>query len=112
MSQEFNGFDEKEKKENEYIYKNVMGQKQATRLFSLLSLISSIISIIFCWVPILGIIFGIVAIVCAIIARREIGYFDGFSIAGLIFGIFGIVFSVTAIILKNILIGLFVSLFI
>ena len=107
MSQEFT---DNEKKESEYIFKNVIEKKQATRTVALISFILSVASLLLCWVPGLGIILGAAAIVCAVISRINIGYFDGFAIAGVIIAIFGIVFSVTALIFKKLLIDLFVSL--
>ena len=107
MSQEIN---DNEKKESEYIFKNVIDKKQLTRTVALASFILSLASIIFCWIPGLGIMLGAAAIVCAVVSRINIGYFDGFAIAGVIIAIFGIVFSSTALIFQNLLIQLFASL--
>jgi ABC-type lipoprotein release transport system permease subunit len=38
-------------------------------------------------------VLAILAIIFAIVSRRNLGYFDGFSVAGLVIGIFGLVFS-------------------
>jgi hypothetical protein len=43
------------------------------------------------------------SIVFALISRKNIGYYDGLSLAGLIVGIFGIVFGVASIILGELL---------
>ncbi len=108
MSQSFN---ENNNNEEKYAYKNVMGTSQNSRAFSVASLILSILSIICSFLPVLGIILGVLAISFAIFSRRNLGYFDGFSLAGLILGIIGAVFSVAALILRNILISLVAGLF-
>ena len=41
---------------------------------------------------------GAGAVILAIVSRRNLGYFDGMTIAGLILGIFGFVFGATIII--------------
>ncbi len=84
----------------DYIYKKVMLDKQHSRAWSLASLIVSIASLICCcFVSWLGIVLSSFSIVFAIISRKNIGYFDGLSLAGLIIGIFGIVFGAASIIL-------------
>ena len=115
MSQNFN---EKSKAneagssaEDKYVYKNVMNGKQNSRKWSVVSLILSLLSISLCFVPWLGIILGLTAIGFAVFSRKCIGYFDGFALAGLILGIFGTVFSITAMILKNILVNIIAALF-
>lgn len=46
-----------------------------------------------------GLVFGIAAVVFSIVARKSLGYFNGWSIAGLLTGIFGTVFSVALIVI-------------
>lgn len=81
---------------NEFEYRggNNFG-KPKTMGWSVVSLVSGIISVVCCCLGITGIIFGIVAIVSALLSRKVLGYFDGLSIAGLILGIFGVVFGVS-----------------
>ena len=77
--------------------------KPKTIVWSLASMILGIVSIVcslFGWV---GLIFGIAAVVLAIVSRLNLGYFDKMSVLGLIFGIFGIVFG-AAIIIFDILV--------
>ena len=115
MSQDFNenlGSNEQEsEKKSEYAYKNVMDGKQKKRTWSVISFILSLISIAFCSVPIAGIILGLLSLGAAIYSRKYIGYFDGFSLAGLMIGIFGVVFSVGAIILQKLIVHFIASLF-
>ena len=40
-------------------------------------------------------IFGILAIVFAVVSRVRLGYFDTFTVAGMILGIFGTVFGIS-----------------
>ncbi len=44
-----------------------------------------------------GLVFGVMSIACAIAARIKLGYFNGWSIAGILIGIFGTVFSASMI---------------
>lgn len=115
MSQDFNEKskvnEEGSSAEDKYAYKNVMSGKQNSRKWSVVSLILSLLSVALCFVPWLGIILGLSAIGFAAFSRNCIGYFDGFALAGLILGIFGVVFSLTALILKNVLLNLIVGLF-
>ena len=77
--------------------------KPKSRIWSVLGFIGAVLSVIFCFLPVLGIIFGIVAIGLSVLSRIKLGYFDGFGIAALLTGIFGIVFSAGSIILELVL---------
>ena len=79
--------------ENKFVYKNVIKNKQNSRLYSVISVVFSGLSVLFCFFPWLGLIFGCLGILFAIISRKNIGYFDKISIAGIIIGIFGAVFA-------------------
>lgn len=98
-------YNENEKKtpevdeENEYVYKSVMEGKAKSRSWSAASLLISCASILCCCTPWCSVVFGVLAIVFAVISRSKIGYFDGLSIAGLIIGIFGVVFGVAGFVL-------------
>ncbi len=88
----------------DYIYKKVMLDKQHSRAWSVASLTLSIVALICCcFVSWLGIVFSSLSILFAVISRKNIGYFDGLSLAGLIVGIFGVVFGIASIILAYIL---------
>lgn len=67
---------------------------KATRIFSVLSVICSILSILLFPLYYLGIAFAIAAIVLAVISSARLGYFDKAAIFGLVLGIFAGVFSV------------------
>ena len=113
MSQDFNenleNNEQNSSKKSEYAYKNVMNGKQNKRTWSVISFVLAIASILFCSIPTVGIILGLLAIGFAIFSRLSIGYFDGFSLIGLLLAIVGVVFSIAAIVLKNILVNLIVS---
>ena len=94
--------DEAEKQE--YAYMTVMDGKRKSRSWSVASLTVAIASLICCcvvsWV---GVVLSSLAITFAIISRKNIGYFDGISLAGLIVGIFGAVFGVASIVFAYVL---------
>ena len=84
----------------EYAYQTVMNNGRPKTLgWSLASMITGILSVVCCCFGWTGLIFGIAAVVLAVVSRRNLGYFDGMSIAGLILGIFGIVFGVAMIVM-------------
>ena len=65
---------------------------------SIASLVLGILSSICCCIGYAGVVFGIVAIVLAILSRRELGRFEAMATVGLVLGIFGAVISVITII--------------
>ncbi len=93
---EYNEFDNNDFKSgnNEFEYKGASNfGKPKTMGWSIVALVSGIISVICCCLGIAGIVLGAVAIASSIISRKALGYFDGLSIAGLILGVFGVVFG-------------------
>ncbi len=81
-----------------------MLDKQHSRAWSVASITVSIVGLLCCcFVDWLSIVLGTLAVIFAIISRRNIGYFDGISLTGLIVGIFGIVFGVASIVLEYVL---------
>ena len=66
---------------------------QKTRAWSVVALVLSVLSILLCLVYWLGLFAGVFAVVCAIVSRRVLGYFDRISVAAIIISVFGIVFS-------------------
>lgn len=90
---------EGEEKIEEYAYKNVITKNGNTRLFSVISVAFAALSVILSFVPWVGFIFGLVSVGFSLISRKQLGYFEGLAIVGLIVGIFGFVFSFAGIIL-------------
>ena len=85
-------------KESEFAYKKVLGVKSNTRLYSVISICLSILSVILLFLPVGGIICGVLGILFALFSRKNLGYFDNISLWGLIIGIFGTVFSVMGLV--------------
>lgn len=87
-----------EKKE-EIRYDDVFNKgKSKTLAFSVVSLVTGILSIICCCGIWVSLPLGIIAIIFAAVSRKTLGYFDGMAIAGLILGIFGAVIGIMVII--------------
>lgn len=91
---------EGEEKIEEYAYKNVITKNGNTRLFSVISVAFAALSVILSFVPWVGFIFGLVSVGFSLISRKQLGYFEGLALVGLIVGIFGFVFSFAGIILS------------
>ena len=84
--------------------KTVLDGVPRSRGWSVAALILGILSIVLSIIPFLGFlhgvfgpIFGIMAIIASLVSRRNLGYFDGVGIAGIILGTVGCVFGATAI---------------
>ena len=85
--------------EQEYAFQTLTKNgKPKTKGWSVASMVIGIISVVCCCFGWSGIIMGAGAIILAIVSRRNLGYFDGMTIAGLILGIFGFVFGITIVI--------------
>lgn len=78
-------------------------------IFSVISLVFSILSVALCPIYYLGIAFSVLAVVAGIISRHNLGYFDKKTLFGIIVGIFGFIFGICSMImdLTGILDGLF-----
>lgn len=80
--------------EERYTFEALGGHGPHTRAWSVASLVLGIISLLCCCLSWGAAVAGAMAIICAIISRRTLGYFDGLAVAGLITGIIGTVFGV------------------
>ena len=89
-----------EKKENVRYDEIFENGKKKTLAFSIVSLVTGILSVLCCCFVWVSLPLGIIAIVFAAISRHKLGYFDGMAIAGLILGIFGTVIGTVVIILS------------
>jgi predicted exporter len=83
--------------ESEYVYKNVIKNKEQRRTWSVISLGLAILSIFLSYFSWVGLVLGLASIGAGIISRKNLGYFDKLSLVGLIVAIFGVVFSITGI---------------
>ena len=77
--------------------------KYRRRGWSVIAIALSLLSLLFAFVPWLGVVFSLAALVTGIVSRKSLGYFDGITVASLIFAIFGLVFAITAMILVEVL---------
>ena len=96
-----NGYDNNpfENEENDYLFKMVTNNgRRKTYGWSVASMVSGIISVICCCTGYTGLIFGLLAIVFAVISRKNLGYFDGMAISGLVLGIIGFMLGIALII--------------
>ena len=80
--------------------------KARTLIWSVISFIAGILSILLCPFYYLSFILSAVAVCMSLISRRNLGYFEKFAIMVLIFGLVGFVFGVFSLIAG--MIGLFV----
>ena len=72
----------------------LMPIKSSSRLFSVIALLFSLLSVVFCTSGIgIGIAFGIIAAVFSVLSRIKLGYFDKISLGALVIGVFGISLS-------------------
>ena len=94
---------EQDGENDNYVYKNVLQDKQHRRTWSVVSLALSILSILLVYFSWVGLILSVAAIACAAVSRKNIGYFDKLSLFGLIIGIFGTVFSLSGIIFVDLI---------
>lgn len=84
---------------NDYLFKMVTNNgRRKTYGWSVAAMVSGIISVICCCTGYAGVIFGVAAIIFAIISRKNLGYFDGMAVAGLVLGIIGFVLGIALII--------------
>lgn len=99
MSNEWNNYENEEIGEQDYAFQTLNRHgKPKTLGWSVASLVMGIVSLFTCLFGWASIVFGVIAIVFALISRFSLGYFDGKSIIGLILGIFGTVFGASMII--------------
>ena len=101
-----------EEKREEY-YKDLTSEEDAktvldgvprSRGWSVAALILGILAIVLSVIPffgylhgIFGPIFGFMAVIASLVSGRNLGYFDGIGIAGIILGAIGCVFGATAL---------------
>ena len=83
-----------------------------SRVWSVVSLavaIASVILSVICisywilFIPIVSAVMGVAAVLFSLLSRRNLGYFDNVSIAGIIIGAMGTVFGVSSYILMNLI---------
>jgi len=87
----------------ERYYEVLSDSKPKSKIFSVISLILGIASILFGFVGWVALILGAAAVALSVVSRIKLGYFDAMGVAGLILGIFGVVFGMFYTVLSIIL---------
>ena len=91
--------------ESDEYYELPLAIKSRSLIWAVISFAASILSLLLCPIYVVGFIFAAVAVASSLISRRNLGFFEKFSIMGLILGIMGFVCSIFSIIANSI--GLF-----
>ncbi|MBQ7386640.1 MAG: DUF4190 domain-containing protein [Clostridia bacterium] len=86
-----------EDKESEDFY--TLKEGNPSLIWSVLSLVTSVLSILLCPFYLPSMILGAVAIGCALISSRTLGFFNKMALVGLIAGIFGFIFGTFSMVL-------------
>ena len=86
--------------EGAYVYAQTpnLNNSNPSRAWSVAALVLGILSILCCCSYVITAVMVVLAIVCAVVSRKNLGYFDGISIAGLITAIFGFVILVSNVV--------------
>lgn len=90
--------------DNEY-YELPLAIRSRSLIWSVISFAAGILSLLLCPFYYVSIVFALVSIGSSLISRHNLGFFEKFSIMGLILGIMGVVCSAFSFIAK--MIGLF-----
>ncbi len=86
-------------KGDDYLFRTVNPNgRRKTYGWSVASLVCGILSVICCCVGYGAVVLGVLAIVFSIISRKNLGYFDGMAIAGLVLGIIGFFLGIAIIV--------------
>lgn len=93
--------------EGKYVYKSVIKNKENRRTWSVASLVLAVLSVLSLFVSWLGLTLGLLSACAGVVSRKNLGYFDKLSLAGIIIGIFSCVFAVAGIIFGELISVLF-----
>ena len=93
------------KDESEEYYELPLAIKSRSLIWAVISFAAGILSLALCPFYYVGFVFVAVAVVTSLISRRNLGFFEKYSIMGLVFGIMGFVFSAFSLVAS--MIGLF-----
>ena len=72
--------------------------RSRTLLWSVISVICAVLSILLSHFYYIGLVFAVTAVAFAVVSRRVLGFFEKFSIMGIILGVSGFVFGTTALV--------------
>ena len=87
-----------EDKENEDFYTLKSGKPSL--IWSVISLVSAVLSVLLCPFYVPSLVLGAVAILCAVVSSRTLGFFNKMALVGLIVGIFGFIFGGFSMVLQ------------
>lgn len=101
--------EETKSKDADDAFKNILTKsgKPKTKLFSALSLIFGITSVIVSFFTMWGILVAAVSVCFSLLARKMLGYFDPLSIAGLSLGAVGVVIPIALVLLAPLIKALY-----
>ena len=84
--------------ESEEYYELPLAIKSRSLIWAVISFAAGILSLALCPFYYVGFVFVGVAVITSLISRRNLGFFEKYSIMGLVFGIMGFVFSTFSLI--------------
>jgi hypothetical protein len=79
---------------SEEVYPLPPSIKSRTLLWSVLSIILAALGLVLCKFYYIGIVFSLVSLGFALISRKNLGFFDKYSILGIIFGVMGFIANI------------------
>ncbi|MBQ7389804.1 MAG: hypothetical protein IJW02_01710 [Clostridia bacterium] len=91
--------------ESEEYYELPLAIKSRSLIWSVISFAAGILSLALCPFYYVGFVFAVGAVITALISRHNLGFFEKYSIMGIVLGIMGFVFSAFSLIAG--MIGLF-----
>ena len=82
---------EVESEQSDEYYQLPPAMKSRSLIWSAISFVAGVLSIAICTFYYVSLVFAVVSIVSSLISRKNLGFFERYSIIGLILGIMGIV---------------------
>ena len=86
--------------DSDEFYKLPNAIKSRSLIWAVISLVSGVLSILLCPYYYVAYAFVAIAIVCSLVSRHNLGFFEKYSIMGTIFGIMGFVFGTFSLIVS------------
>ena len=86
-------------------YELPLAIKSRSLIWAVASFAAGVLSILLCPIYALGFILALVSVGSSLVSRHNLGFFERYSIMGLVFGIMGFVFSLFALLVN--MLGLF-----
>lgn len=107
VTEEYEEFEPENTKsdDSEEYYDLPLAIRSRTLIWAVISFAAGILSLALSPLYYVGFVFVIVSVVMSLVSRRNLGFFEKYSIMGLIFGIVGFVFSLFSLLVGTL--GLF-----